>query len=438
MSNETKNNKSQKGALASQSKKIKMAYTLNNWQPVLCTLVSDQPFFYMDEEYDFDDDAVLDDEFLNAPNFLSDDTILAEIESMKKKMESYETVSKNHQHEEEQRLNEFILDCQTLSNTDNGDDVSLNDIVSFVQESRMGNLLLEHAKSKNIEIRLSQQIETAFYDEGVSKIFIRPDLNKTDQVLLLVQELRRCWQASNKANKNPLTLHPDHAILINRAQKADLAVAIVRCAWELKLKGFNDVWTRVENSSMSDLGQALAREALADFRSLNNGKASSAVFETWFLSERSRHEDKILIQGMLADYRGYVYGDTEASFITANKIICGLGEQPFGKNYLASYAHMILNDTLFTEVRDRSNANFLWFIKFERTFKETEQELQSSGLIKMAGVDQPNNKDKFEDNQNANTSTPCGGSTPLPPEENSEGNVIFIPFGQMGQTAEGV
>jgi hypothetical protein len=54
-----------------------------------------------------------------------------------------------------------------------------------------------------------------------------------------------------------------------------------------------------------------------------------------------------------------------------------LGEQPFGKNYLAPYAQMIIEDPVFTEVRDRSNANFLWFIKFERSFRETEQALQS-------------------------------------------------------------
>ena len=38
-----------------------------------------------------------------------------------------------------------------------------------------------------------------------------------------------------------------------------------------------------------------------------------------------------------------------------------------------------MTDPIFTDVRDRSNANFLWFIKFERSFKETEQELQKGG-----------------------------------------------------------
>ena len=36
-----------------------------------------------------------------------------------------------------------------------------------------------------------------------------------------------------------------------------------------------------------------------------------------------------------------------------------------------------MDDPIFADGRDRSNANFLWFVKFERSFRETEQELQS-------------------------------------------------------------
>ena len=69
------------------------------------------------------------------------------------------------------------------------------------------------------------------------------------------------------------------------------------------------------------------------------------------------------------------------------QIISNLGEQPFGKNYLSVFAAMIVHDSLFTDVRDRSNANFLWFIKFERKYQETEEELfSSSELNDMAGT----------------------------------------------------
>ena len=52
-----------------------------------------------------------------------------------------------------------------------------------------------------------------------------------------------------------------------------------------------------------------------------------------------------------------------------------LGKMPFGQNYLAASVGPIMNDPIFTDVRDRSNANFLWFIKFERSFTEAEQEI---------------------------------------------------------------
>lgn len=80
---------------------------------------------------------------------------------------------------------------------------------------------------------------------------------------------------------------------------------------------------------------------------------------------------------MLADHQGYVFVDMQASRSVSIDLISALGEQPYGKNYLAPFARMIIEDPIFTEVRDRSNANFLWFIKFERSFRETEQVLQS-------------------------------------------------------------
>jgi hypothetical protein len=165
--------------------------------------------------------------------------------------------------------------------------------------------------------------------------------------------------------------------LINRAQIADLTIAMIRVGWELQLADQRAVWEFIEHSSLSDLGHAFAREALSDFRSLATGKASAAVFENWFLSDRSRHQDKKLIQAMLADHQGYVFDDTDLSRTVSIELISTLGEQPFGKNYLAPYARMIMEDPIFTEVRDRSNANFLWFIKFERSFRETECALQS-------------------------------------------------------------
>jgi len=64
-----------------------------------------------------------------------------------------------------------------------------------------------------------------------------------------------------------------------------------------------------------------------------------------------------------------------------------LGEQPYGKNYLARFTDLIINDPLFTDVRDRSNANFLWFVKFERAYNEAEQDLQFDGVTTLPGIE---------------------------------------------------
>jgi hypothetical protein len=159
---------------------------------------------------------------------------------------------------------------------------------------------------------------------------------------------------------------------------------MVRIAWELQLAGEKEPWERIENSSMGDLARAFARESYLDFRTLNNGAASAAVFETWFLSDRCRGEDRKLIQQMLSDYRGYVFDGAQPSQTVTAELIGALGSMPFGKNYLAPYVQTIIGDAVFTEVRDRANANFLWFIKFERSFRETEQELQTDAPAKDA------------------------------------------------------
>jgi hypothetical protein len=137
---------------------------------------------------------------------------------------------------------------------------------------------------------------------------------------------------------------------------------------------------------MADLGRAFAYEAFLDFRTLNNGQAAAAVFECWFLSERCRIEDKNLIRQMLADTQGYVFDEEQSGKALTPALLSALGSVPFGKNYLAGHAQTIIADPVFNEVRDRSNANFLWFIKFERSFRETERELHNEFDTAVTGV----------------------------------------------------
>lgn len=345
-----------------------MAYTLNNQQPVICTIVADQPYFYMEEQNLYEEDDLL----------LAEELAMfdAEIKDMKRKMSAYERTAKSYERDPERRLNDFADAMHEIASGPSGEINSIPALEEKLSQSRMAKELLIFAKSNGVSLVASDQADTAYFDREAARILIHPGLAETEALLMSVRELRRHWQHKNGALINPLTFHPDHAVFINRAQMADLSVAMVRAAWEMQLAGDRAAWDYIENSAMSDLGRAFAREALVDFRSLASGKASSAVFETWFLSERSRHQDKKLIQSMLADHQGYVFTCPEASRSVSIELVSALGSQPFGKNYLAPYAQNIIADPVFTEVRDRSNANFLWFIKFERSFQEAEQSLQ--------------------------------------------------------------
>ncbi len=360
-----------------------MAYTLNNYQPVICTIVADQPYFYMDEHDQDFEEALLEDEDYS--------DIERDLVELRKKMDAYERMAQSFQHEPARRLEEFAAEAIDITEAKTAapaiDMLQPADaIASYISESRMGKALLEFAHLHSVYIVESEQVGTARYDRDSRRILIHPGLGKVESYLLAVRELRRHWQHRKGVMLHPLTFHPDQAILINRAQNADLTIAMIRVGWELQLAGKREAWEYIENSPMGDLGRAFAREAFVDFRSLASGKASSAVFESWFLSERCRHQDKKLIQSMLADHQGYVFQNEEMSRTVSIELINALGQQPFGKNYLAPYAQMIMEDAIFTEVRDRSNANFLWFIKFERSFRETEQALQSGEDLNGSGV----------------------------------------------------
>jgi len=83
-------------------KKVRMAYSLNDTQPVLCTMVSDQPFFYIDEEMSDEDDFFLSDDLMFDDALLeesldhetSDDHALVdELLSMKNKIDAYNNVA---------------------------------------------------------------------------------------------------------------------------------------------------------------------------------------------------------------------------------------------------------------------------------------------------------------------------------------------------------
>lgn len=343
----------------------RFAYTINNMQPVLCSWISDQPLFFNDCEV-MEEDDILDDPIFKA--------LEKDIASLRQKTGAYEKISAEFVEPLDLKAQRFIEDAAFISAPYTK--AASQDASELLRGSRFASMLLSFAELHGVTFKDSSQVADVFYDREGSVILVRNDLEEATKILLISRELRRVWQHRNGAGLHPLTLHPDHAVVVNRAQLADLTMAMIRTAWELQLAGEKAAWTRIENSTMADLGRSFAREACSDFRSLNSGKAAVACFESWFLSERCRKADRSLIQQMLADYQGYVFADNaEASRSITFDLLSALGKVPFGENYIAKVANQILADTVFTEVRDRSNANFLWFIKFERSFRDGEAEI---------------------------------------------------------------
>lgn len=365
----------------------RVSYTLNNTQPVICTIIDSQPLFYMDHE-EADTDLHTDD--------LSDADLAyvnSEINTLQKELNTLEKFSAQYTLSTEEYIAVFDSAKNSILGTSSAPKTSIDTVIEILSQSRAAQSYLDHAKEHGLEIIADTHIHAALYDRAHNKIRINPNLSEANQVLLALHELRRHWQHRNGALLNPMHFHPENAILINRIQKADLIASTLRGAWELQLSGYKDAWQKIENSGYSDLGRAFTREAYSDFRTINNGMAVTAAFEAWFLSERCRATDKQLIRQMLADNQGYVFDiDNDHAALTPT-LIAALGNMPYGKNYLAQHIDTIMNDPIFTEVRDRSNANFLWFIKFERSFRETERDLQSefSSVAEYSYGTSPNN-----------------------------------------------
>ncbi|NCC22855.1 MAG: hypothetical protein EOM26_10410 [Alphaproteobacteria bacterium] len=366
-----------------------VSYSLNNDQPVRSTIIGDQPLFYMDFEEPFEDE-------------LADFNLSGENPAFGSDRFSPFTLDDESDNAAEKICGQFHDDMafatQTGAPASFRDAADIDRIARELEGSRFAAAMMSSARETGIVFRHCDQEDVATYNRETGEVLINPHLPYEEQVLLLGRELRRVWQHRNGVLVHPLTFHPDQAILVNRAQVSDLTIAMIRIAWELQLGGYRDAWSRIEESPMSDLARVFAREAFLDFRTLNNGLAMASTFEMWFLSERCRSYDKALIQQMLSDYQGYVFDAGDCSRALTNQLMCALGEVPFGKNYLAPYAATIIADPVFSDVRDRANANFLWFIKFEKSFRETEQELQKgSGLCDRVNPRGPSSNQKDPD-----------------------------------------
>jgi hypothetical protein len=386
----------------------RVAYTLGQIQPVRSTYIAHDPYFFMDV-----DDITLEEE------------LMAEFER------DYSTAHFSADSISDESLLNILLSFDNNSaclTEENFVPVSLGEIKKQLSKSRYAAALLEFAYVNRIGIHSFAGLEGIEYRRDENVILYQPALSKIELMKGIVKALRQAWQNYQGALLHPISLYPDHAVFVNRAQKADIAATLVRVGWELELAGVSDLWQDLSQGSLRDLTHSFGREAALDFRSLNNGRAALSTFESWFLSDRSRASDAALIKKMLSDYSGHQFENEDMSQLVLIDLIKALGEMPYGKNYLAQSIPVLLTDPIFTEVRERSAANFLWFIKFEKTFAELEQGLQKENMLStatFASKEQHSvslNPDHKGDSFDARTNSETGILVPFPKPHHRSGN----------------
>lgn len=336
-------------------------------QTVMCNMLGDQPLFYIDDTVE--EDCMLDDlfdmhgiEVEGQTDFLDD---------LRAKLNAYEKSAR-------------LVETTQIPSTEDAFDalftqreiLTVDKVLKCGAQSTTFNAYKNFLDVNDIRIEMNNQVATSEYDRKSGVIMINSELSVINAVFALAQSMRMAWHHKQGILINPLKFQPEDAILVNRLFHADKAVIQTEIAWEMNLVGQKDIWAEFIAVNGFDLCTAYAVEAMTNFRSIKGGLAARATFEKWFISGRCKSVDRNLIQVMLSNQDGIAFASREMSSMVTAEIVAKLGTRPQGKNYLVPVINQIMVDGLFTEVRDRSNANFLWFIAFERSFNETEQHLQ--------------------------------------------------------------
>lgn len=284
---------------------------------------------------------------------------------------------------------DWRLDQRTVCDVNGfaADVVAIDTLKDIILQSRTAQQMLEDKAAENLEIIYdAQNAGSQFYLHGGRKIItLNPLRPKGELVNMLARELRRLHQQAQGALVSPLSFEPEEAILVNRAQQADAYIMSVKIAWELKLAGFNEAWDTMAASAAGDVNRTFELKAKADFRSLNNGEAARAAYDKFFEGAHTRAVDKRVIHQMLLEETGYIKSPAKTEKLGMD-LFRKLGDVPQGRNYLSMSSKDIPTDSKYASVEDRANANFLWFIKFERSFQEKEQQMIAESLKLSAQV----------------------------------------------------
>jgi hypothetical protein len=339
-------------------KPCRMAYTVGHKQPVLCTLLANDPFFFdIDPEAfaeDIDDNIALDGASFNVPEALR---------TARETSDGFITLGDDD--ESLLLTDDLAAICHTALSP--AAVLDIDAAVSLLTLSSTGRLLWEQA---GVSAVCDASVCGARFDSQARLVRINPTLDAEDAALALSRELRRAVLAP----VTEMLKNPDSAIVINRAMQAELLTVPVQVAWELNMAGNRGIWERLSRSTLSDLVYAYGHRASTDFRALRDGRAAMAAFDQWFYSGRTRRADRGLIQSLLA--LGDQIAAQPRSAIATIEALRAIGERGIGRNYLTDHIMNLMQDGFYADVRDRSNANFLWFVKFERSYRAAEAHVE--------------------------------------------------------------
>lgn len=342
----------------------------------VCNMVGDQPLFYIADSADAEDMALMD-ELFGDESFTSDESLIA---SLRSRIEAYDNSARSVEVEiMEPTTTSFDKAFQADQKS-----LSLSALIEKASISGTFRSYYAHLTQNAVSFELSQNIAGATYDRVTKTVKINTCLSDNRAICLMIRAMRLAWHHTQGTLMNPLRFQPEDVIVMNRLSVADQDVAMVAVAWDLRLAGLEDVWATLMNSPDHDLCVAYAMEAMMNFRSIASGLAARASFEKWFISGRCKSLDRQIIQLMLSHNADYIFEDEDVSRMIATDTIAKVGARPMGKNYLTPIVTNVMTDGLYTDVRDRANANFLWFIQFEKKMGEAEQSLQQGGKLSEA------------------------------------------------------
>lgn len=269
--------------------------------------------------------------------------------------------------------------------TGGGIEIDLSDLKQILLVSKTAEALFAAADDISLQYDSQAPVSQMYVSGDKTILTFNPSHSKGALLHLLSREIRRVHQYRVGALVNPMSFEPEEAVLVNRAQQADALVAAIKISWELKLAGENDAWDFLCASFAADEAHAFEAVAQKDFRTLNNGEAARAAYDKFFATN-TKMSDKRVIQQMLLS-EGYLKGKGgKKRQVAGHEIFLALGEMPFSRNYLALPGKTPPTDARYKTVEDRSNANFLWFIKFECSFQEKEAQMVKESVVRSAEI----------------------------------------------------